>query len=682
MANRTVPQLGSLTLALPNLLVGSDTAGALGKFTFQQLATFMSPYVAAVGSAGYVAVSGTVLPTPTGTNSYTLVGAGTYTRSGQANVVTTEAINILSWNGTLWALTTGIVIDLSKAGISPWTAKAYDTGSNVNYLGKDWISTALTTGADVPGTSLLWSNRLYAYTGLDTAITPNLYNSKVAVMGALGSQGQNVTSTTGTRSEYFPVVPGTVLKVLDSDYAVPVAATYNLHYYTSARLWISGGTIPLGVANEFNTVPANAAFARWFTNSLPATNVKVMIVPTTITPDGFIPAGYNFDPNNLSTPFSLSKELIDAPIRRSGLAIADALNRQSRVVGPQSMDWLIPSINLYDPNDPTIVKGAYISGAGAYVATGSPTQQVAFIPVKRNTTYSFFSLTTLTRVTPPISILNYTGAATNVQSTEYSATGYYTTTDRAQTLRITTPLDAIYYMVVEGTAAPSSFVKFGYSFGEKIDGAGASSVPWNGKVTSFFGDSFTVQGLFIPTFLGKTGMSKAIQDGQNGGAFKAFAKSSTLAADIASSDVAVVMGGTNNYGVAGGGTVGTVNSPMDDTTVHGQIKGIVDRLKTAKPGIQIMFFTCVNRGVYSGSGNGYTPNSDGLTIKIVAEATIDECRNLGIPCYDLLSNSGFNNYTLSLYTSDNLHPNNAGGAMLGKLMGNFANTLVPFGSLT
>jgi len=45
-------------------------------------------------------------------------------------------------------------------GIISWTAKAYLSGDQVNYLGKDWVSNAATVAGDVPGTSSKWIDRL------------------------------------------------------------------------------------------------------------------------------------------------------------------------------------------------------------------------------------------------------------------------------------------------------------------------------------------------------------------------------------------------------------------------------------------------------------------------------------------------------------------------------------------
>jgi len=110
----TVPELDTVVLALENFFAHSAPNGTLGKATISNLATFLSPYVASVGASGYIEVATNSLPTPVITNGFSFVGSGTYTKSGQPDVNVTGDINILSWNGTTWALTKEISIDLSN----------------------------------------------------------------------------------------------------------------------------------------------------------------------------------------------------------------------------------------------------------------------------------------------------------------------------------------------------------------------------------------------------------------------------------------------------------------------------------------------------------------------------------------------------------------------------------------
>lgn len=61
-------------------------------------------------------------------------------------------------NGTVWQH-----IPFAGAKIATWTALGFPQGSQVNYLGKDWVSNAATLSTDIPGASSKWVDRLPGY---------------------------------------------------------------------------------------------------------------------------------------------------------------------------------------------------------------------------------------------------------------------------------------------------------------------------------------------------------------------------------------------------------------------------------------------------------------------------------------------------------------------------------------
>lgn len=50
-----------------------------------------------------------------------------------------------------------------------WTATTFTSGSQVNYLGKDWVSNAATLSTDIPGNSSKWVEKLSGYSSLITS---------------------------------------------------------------------------------------------------------------------------------------------------------------------------------------------------------------------------------------------------------------------------------------------------------------------------------------------------------------------------------------------------------------------------------------------------------------------------------------------------------------------------------
>lgn len=116
----TIAGLPDLTLAIGTFLEGCNADGKSGKTTAAKLATFLAPYVNAIGASNYVATTGNALPNIANANPYfTFVGKGVFTQSNGASITTTENLNLLSRTAVangVWSLTIGIpiTIDLTK----------------------------------------------------------------------------------------------------------------------------------------------------------------------------------------------------------------------------------------------------------------------------------------------------------------------------------------------------------------------------------------------------------------------------------------------------------------------------------------------------------------------------------------------------------------------------------------
>ena len=612
-----------------------------------------------------------------------------------SEILSTENISLTTVTGTeqimAARLSDGIIFYITLSDITAGFVSASSLSTTLSsYVTTTGLTTTLTNYVKSTALNVVLDNYVAKsenvnYSDVSVALAPfkpvqtipavNLFFINAAEIGTMGAQGQNLADTAKTRSGYMQVVPGTSYKILDTDKAVlSDTSSTNVYYYTSAKVFITGSVNAV-------TAPDTAAFARLTNSRLPTLNTKLMFVSSVAVVDSFVPGGYTFDTESILYPLVLPKKTLSPALRSSSDDVVYALQQKAGGVLPKNVSFLTPSVNLYNPASADIVKQAYINTLGNYIATGSPTQQVAKIRVTPGKVYSFYNTVSLTQVTPPLNFLNFTGTNVSFPTSSYNADKTATAPASAEFMRVLLAIDVVYYTVVEGAAPPASFVDYGSTFTNEVAGISASDkYPWLNKNAGFLGDSITVQFLYGPAFLQTTRLTEAYREGINGGSLAYMGKNLT-AAILAPLDVIFVLGGTNNYGVAGGGTVGTINSPMDDSTVHGQIKGLVNRIKTLKPNIRVVFFTCFNRTLYSGTpnaGNGYTPNADGLTIKIIAEAMIDECRYLGEPCFDMLSASGISSYNIGTSTVDGLHPNGYMATILGKKMGMFANTIIPF----
>ena len=126
-------------------------------------------------------------------------------------------------------------------------------------------------------------------------------------------------------------------------------------------------------------------------------------------------------------------------------------------------------------------------------------------------------------------------------------------------------------------------------------------------------------------------------------------------------------GGTNDY--SQNIPIGT-NSSTDKTTFKGALKAIIEGVTARYPNARLAFFTPIQRGDISEGANLL-----GLTIKDYADAIQEICRLYGIPVLDLFGMSGINKLNINVFTSDKIHPNLAGYAVIIRLMIEFIKSL-------
>ena len=153
-------------------------------------------------------------------------------------------------------------------------------------------------------------------------------------------------------------------------------------------------------------------------------------------------------------------------------------------------------------------------------------------------------------------------------------------------------------------------------------------------------------------------------------------------------DAVTVMAGTNNYGQSIN-PLGTINDEIGASTVHGDIKFVINKILSEKSDIEIIWCTQPFRLSYSQqpAPGGYEANTQGYTMQDVANAIIEECNHYGLPVFDFYSCSQWNSYSVkreneslveNKFTYDGLHPKDGdgnGADLLGRSFGAFINSL-------
>jgi hypothetical protein len=104
-----------------------------------------------------IATAATAPGTPQNEEYYLAYTAGTYANFG--GLVVSNGVTMLIWKAGVWEK----VEMFTAAKIENWTAKDYLSGEQVNYLGRDWVSSVAVVAADIPGISNKWTERLSAY---------------------------------------------------------------------------------------------------------------------------------------------------------------------------------------------------------------------------------------------------------------------------------------------------------------------------------------------------------------------------------------------------------------------------------------------------------------------------------------------------------------------------------------
>ncbi|HEY4467328.1 MAG TPA: SGNH/GDSL hydrolase family protein [Klebsiella sp.] len=224
-------------------------------------------------------------------------------------------------------------------------------------------------------------------------------------------------------------------------------------------------------------------------------------------------------------------------------------------------------------------------------------------------------------------------------------------------------------MVSPGQTVPAGYVPFGGQ---------AQELPWQGKGIGFLGDSITNTGNYIAPLLSRTGMVQIANYGVPGQGVRTMADSLN-ATTIDAMDFISILGGTNDYGGNRRlGTIADARADYDDTTVKSfyyDVFYVLDKIYTLKPNVRVMFSTPLKRGAFENQPVYPAANSAGFTLPQYVQAIKEVCVLFSVPVCDLFAESGLNLYNLSVYTSDNLHPNAAGGELMARRMASAINQL-------
>lgn len=122
-------------------------------------------------------------------------------------------------------------------------------------------------------------------------------------------------------------------------------------------------------------------------------------------------------------------------------------------------------------------------------------------------------------------------------------------------------------------------------------------------------------------------------------------------------DLLLIFGGTNDYGDNRAHSLGSISdAAAQGTNFYASFKYLIEAAINKYPSAVIAVITPMRR--QTGTTNSY-----GISIEDIVNAEVEVARYYGIPCYDFYHDGGINpaiNAQKTRYTSDGLHPNQAG----------------------
>lgn len=326
------------------------------------------------------------------------------------------------------------------------------------------------------------------------------------------------------------------------------------------------------------------------------------------------------------------------------------------------LNFLTIGKNLLNKTDPDVVLGGYYNQTGAYTASATLNQS-GFI-----------------RVTPG---QNYTGTyksafvlwysinkvyMTDTTSTLFAANGYVTAPAGAMYARFISTVAAWATSQVELGTASTAYVPYvSPKIGpEYLAGSGASVL--TGKKFTSYGDSIAAQGAWQPYVVSDLGVIHTnLGIGSTTLAYVAvweatlpcFVNAARIQAIKDSNpDVITIMGGAND--LARAVPIGTdaefsaAIGSKDLATFKGAYSFLIETLLAWKPTLEIILMTMY--------GSGYN------TYPTYNAAALAAASFYALPCIDLAKESGISPFNIAIYTTDNIHPNDAGGKRIANMV--------------
>lgn len=192
-----------------------------------------------------------------------------------------------------------------------------------------------------------------------------------------------------------------------------------------------------------------------------------------------------------------------------------------------------------------------------------------------------------------------------------------------------------------------------------------NAIKYKDKVWYAIGDTITAENIYPRYLHDMLQLKSYVNDSILGQQMRTMADRVT-SVNLAKVDLVTVFGGANDYAL--GKSLGTIADNKNTNTFYGNIQMVIDKIKTANPKVEIVFMTPTKSGKFKYIPVYPAANSSGLKLEQYVQAIKDVCSKNSVKVIDLFNLSGIDQSNLSVYTKDNLHPNEAGSKKIDQVI--------------
>lgn len=220
---------------------------------------------------------------------------------------------------------------------------------------------------------------------------------------------------------------------------------------------------------------------------------------------------------------------------------------------------------------------------------------------------------------------------------------------------------------VEDNYLPTAtFTSFQSTTQDKLNRA--QLMPLYGLNACLFGDSITAYGLYLAAMVQQTGLN-IIQNSAVAGAPMSTVANQINAVTVTGAQVINIWAGINDYFYSVPlGTIADANSGGANT-FYKHCWQVLNNALSFAPLAKVFFISPMKSTYNPGTYTYPAPNTAGVTLDQYRKAMEIMADRMGASFIDMFAKSHLTTYNNSAYTSDSIHPNEVGGAVVGKSLG-------------